>query len=154
MADFRNFVERKQADDSTMEMIDDFEKQWHKCKSHRVSRYEKKTAVHLEDRIIGWASHRHIQCNGNPIHTFLLTTCKKVWKNEKKMKTKHRRLIDYPDNLMGVLAPCISRMGPTEVNSIVCMLNLPKSKYLPKNICKYQPVVCKEIINISDREMC
>ena len=69
------------------------------------------------------------------------------------MKTKHRRSIDYPDNIIGFLTPFITGMLPTEVNNIDCMLNLLKSKNFVNTIYCWQPVVCKEIINISDREM-
>ena len=89
--------------------------------------------MHLEDRPNGWASDMHVQCNGNPSRTFPLTTGKKVWKNKKKMKTKHIRLIEYPENIIGVLAPCITGMGPTDVNSMGCMLNIPKSNNFTVN---------------------
>ena len=85
MEDFRNVVERKQVDDSTMELIDEFEKHQHKNKHKIFALYEKKTAVYLEDRPIVWAYAMYVQCNSKYIHTFPLTTCKNFWKNKKKI---------------------------------------------------------------------
>ena len=70
-----------------------------------------------------------------------------------KMKTKHIRLNDYPENIMDILAPFITGMGPTEVNFMGHMINLPKSKNFSNIIYEWQPVLFREIINISDREM-
>ena len=136
MTDFRNFVEGKQADDSTMELIYEFERLRGKNKHHRADRYEKKVAMYLDYRPIGWASDMHTKCNSKYSHTFPLTISRKVWKNKKKIKTNHRRLIKYSENIMGVLAPFITGMVPTELNSMVCMLNLPKSNNFANTIYK------------------
>ena len=49
----------------------------------------------------------------------------------------------YPENIMGVLALFIAEMGPTELSSMGCMLNLPKSKTFYKIIYRWQTVLCK-----------
>ena len=96
----------------------------------------------------------HIQCNSNPSHTFPFTTYKKVWKNKKKTKTKQRSVIDYNDNMMGVLALFINGMGPTEVNIMGCMINLPKSKKMQqtKYIAGSQLYVKKSSIFLRERD--
>ena len=64
------------------------------------------------------------------------------------------RLIDYQGIIMGVLAPFITGMGPTEVNIMGCMINLPKSKKMQqtKYIAGSQLYVKKSSIFLRERD--
>ena len=61
--------------------------------------------------------------------------------------------MDYGDNVMGILAPFLTGIGPTEVTDMGCMLNLQRDNSFWKIIHRNQAIICKQIISISEKEM-
>ena len=78
----------------------------------------------------------YAQCNSNPSQTFTLTKDKNFWKKNKKIKIEHIRSIDYPENMMDVIALFLTGIVPTEVHSIGYILSLTKRKNFYQKIYK------------------
>ena len=61
--------------------------------------------------------------------------------------------IDRDENKMAILLPFITGVGPGEMETILSMFGLPNSQNYERTIARQQPLVCTNIIQVSDRKM-
>ena len=102
---------------------------------------------------ISWDSDMYVQCNNKSLSYFPIGIRQEGLEEQEEDINKAEKLINYQENTMGTQATFITEMLPTEIHIIGCILNLPKSKNFQTTIYHWQPVVCEETINISDREI-
>ena len=89
---------------------------------------EEKCKVHLTDDVMGIASDISIQCNNCATHCYPMTLPKKSSSRGQKKNT------DAKENVMAMLLPFITGVGPTELETILNMQGLPNSQHYKKNI--------------------
>ena len=65
----------------------------------------------------------------------------------------NEKSIDAEENIIAILLPFITGVGPSELETILSMQGLPNSKYYERTILRWQPTIAAKIIEISEREM-
>ena len=57
-----------------------------------------------------------------------------------------KKSIDADKNLMSILLPFITGVGPRDVETILSMQGLPNSKHYEKTITRWQPKICEKLL--------
>ena len=147
MTQFRQFVAQDENNNTvTMNLIDKFERQRMKSKKRKTDLAKDRAKVYLTEDVIGISSDIIVQCQSCKSHRYPMTAGRIESKGQKKS-------IDADENLMAILLPFITGVGPRDVETILSMQGLPNSKHYEKTITRWQPSICKKIIEISEREM-
>ena len=147
MTKFRQFVAQDENNNTvTMNLIDKFERQMIKNKKRRMDLAEDRAKVCLTEDVVGISSDIIVQCQSCPSHCYPMSAGRIESKGQKKS-------IDADENLMAILLPFITGVGPRDVETILSIQGLPNSKHYEKTITRWQPSICKKIIEISEREM-
>ena len=113
---------------------------------------EKKSKVDFADDIMGIFSVMYIECKSKIDYCYPLT----FHSSKDKMiltKGRYKKNVDRNKNKMSILPPFIISVGPGEMDNILSIFSLPNIQYYQHTIFRREPLVCTQIIKISDREM-
>ena len=114
---------------------------------------ENKSKVDFTEDVLGISSDMYIQCKSKTDHRYPLTFHSTKEKKKSLTKGNYKKNIDRDENNMAILLPFITGVGPGEMETILSMFGLPNSQHYVRTINRWQPVMCKKIIEVSDREM-
>ena len=144
---FKYFVRDHRDTTILLHQIDKFERHYRKGKNRRISVAGEKFQVYLTDDVMGIASDVSIQCNNCATHCYPMTFPKKSSSRGQKKNT------DAEENVMAMLLPFITGVGPTELETILNMQGLPNCQHYQKTLLRWQPTIAEKIIGVSEREM-
>lgn len=118
---------------------------------------EEKYKVHLTDDVMGIASDISIQCKHCATHCYPMTLPKKSSRGQKKNTDAEENLmamllpfITGVGPLMAMLLPFIMGVGSTELETILSMQGLPNSKHYQRTLRRWQPTIAEDNCNIRE----
>ena len=153
MKKFRKFVSKDGLNVATKDLSDRFMDSRRINNSRRMNEVENKSKVDFTEDILGFSSDMYIQCKSKTDHRYPLTFHSIKEKKKSLTKGNSKKNIDRDENKMAIFLPFITGVGPGEMETILSMFGLPNSQYYERTTLRWQSVVCKNIIKVSNREM-